>query len=112
MEDTSLGCDTLHIESPDTIEAWEIDPYQLSREEKTGKYLQVVSERNKKPLRVFKDQPIISSRAIETIAGQKFDEKMTIIQEQKRKQSMLLWVGIITAILAVTICIIVLVNMG
>ena len=111
VEETRLDCDTLHIESPDTIEAWELDPYQLSRDEKKGNNLQVVSERNKKPLKVFRDRPAIAGRAIETIAGQKFDEEMTIIQERKQKQSMLLWIGIITAIIAVTIGIIVLVNM-
>jgi len=106
-----LECDTMHIESPTSFEAWELDSYHLSRDETTGEPLQLISERNKKPLRVFRDRPLITGRAIETIAAQQFDERMTIIQERNQKQSMLLWLGIIAVLMAIIIGIIVLSNL-
>lgn len=103
--------DVLYVAFPDTTEAWELDAGQQAKHERTGEYLQVCSVKNKRPLQIFRNRPRISGQSVSNIAAQKFDEQIMVIQERNQKQSMLLWIGIICALLAVTISVIVLLKM-
>lgn len=111
IERHTLETDVLYVASPNSIEAWELDSNQQARHEVTGEYIQVCSVRNKKPLQIFRNRPRIKGQPVSVIAAQKFDEQMTVIQERNQKQSMLLWIGIICALLAVSVAGIVLFKM-
>ena len=112
IERVKLEADVLYVSSPSTTEAWELDPNQQAQNEKTGQYTQFVTGTNRKPLKIFKNVPEQATKPLQTIAGQKFDEYFSYLEEKNQKQSMLLWIGIITVIIAVTIGIVVLVNMN
>lgn len=111
VEPCRLETDVLYVASPETIEAWELDYNQQAKHEKTGRHLQVVSERSKKPLKIFPDRSTLQGQSTEAIASQKQDAELTFMQSKNKRSSMLLWVGIICAILAVTIGVIVLLKM-
>ena len=112
IERVKLEADVLYVSSPPTTEAWELDPNQQAQNEKTGEYTQFVTGTNRKPLKIYKNVPEQETKPLQTIAGQKFDEYFSYIEEKNQKQSMLLWIGIITAIIAVTIGVVVLLNMS
>jgi len=105
-----LPADTLYVASHDDLKAWELDSNQQAITEKNNR-LQVVSERSKKPIRVFRNRPVLNGKSTDVIANQKEDEELTVMERKSQKSSVLLWVGIICAIIAVTIGIIVLSNM-
>src|SRR4030043_1025989 len=100
-----------YVASPDTLEAWELDFNQQCVDEKSGRYCQVISDRNKKPLKIFKNRPTLSGSTTETIASRKEDEELAFLNTHKEKNKMLLWVGIIAALFAVVISIVVLVQL-
>ena len=108
IEERQLETDVLYVASPDDIMAWELDPNQQSRDPKTGDYLQVVSERSKRPLKVFRGRPVLKGQSTDTIASQKEDEELSYILSKSAKNSMLLWLGIVCALIAVIIGIVVL----
>lgn len=112
VEYAQLETDVLYAASPETIEAWELDTNQQARDELTGRYIQVVSERSKKPLRIFKDRPLLSGPSTEAIASQKQDAELAFLNTKSQKNSMLIWIGIICVILAVIIGLIVLLNLN
>ncbi len=112
VEYTQLETDVLYAASPETIEAWELDTNHQAKNELTGRYIQVVSERSKKPLRIFKDSPLLSGPSTEAIASQKQDAELAFLNTKSQKNSMLVWIGIICAILAVIIGLIVLLNLN
>src|SRR4030043_93435 len=101
-----------YVASPDTLEAWELDFNQQCVDEKSGRYCQVISDRNKKPLKIFKNRPTLSGSTTETIASRKEDEELAFLNAHREKNKMLLWVGIIAALLAVVISIVVLVQLN
>lgn len=100
-----LPTDVLYAADVGALQAWELDTNQQARTEGKGEYVQLVSERSKKPLTVFKSRPKLQGRSTETIASQKQDEELTIVQTKSHKSSMLLWLGIITALLVLAFCI-------
>lgn len=107
-----LEADSLCFTSPNTLEAWELDYNQQAKNEETGQFTQFVSSLNKQPLKIYENREQSESHATKVIAAQKFDEKLTQIQKDSESKSMLLWMGIITVVLAIIIGLIVLANMG
>ncbi len=101
-----------YVASPDTLEAWELDFNQQCIDQKNGRYIQIISDRHKKPLKIFKNRPTLSGSTTDTISSRKEDEELAFLNSRKEKNKMVLWVGIIAALIAVVISIVVLVNMN
>ncbi len=110
VEHSRLEVGTLCCASPDTFEAWELDYNQQAKDERTGEFVQFISSLNKQPLKIYTHRPQSQSQSTAQIAAQQFDEKMVQIHKEESKKSMLLWLGIIAAILLVIIGLIVLLN--
>ena len=98
--------------SPETVEAWALDRNQQGIDEETGNIVQTLSERSYKPLVVFdldsEDSSKLAVKNVNTISSQQEDEEMALMERKKSKQSMLLWIGIVATIFALTISIMVL----
>jgi len=107
VEIRELPTDILYAASPDTAQAWELDTNQQARGE-DGSYVQVVSERSKKAIKIFPSGSLLAGRSTDAIASQKQDAELAFMNKRGQKSSMLLWLGIITAIFAVTISIVLL----
>lgn len=110
--DTGIG----YTASPDTVEAWLLDMTQQALDEKTGDRVQVLSERSMEPVIVFdieNAQEIRKryKRDISKIASQQEDEEISYMEQKKRGINRTLIFGIITALFALTISIVVLVNL-
>lgn len=106
--------DAGYAESPDTVEAWALDANQQALNDK-GEYVQVICERDFEPIRVFNlnngHKSNVAVRNVETIASQKHDEELAFMEEKKSKNSQMLWLGIIAAIVALTFALVVLISM-
>lgn len=110
VEDTKLESDILHAESPSTLEAWGLDGNQQAIDEKTGRYIQFISSLSCDPLQIYQNSPVHKSNT-PAIASQTEDQEMVYIEEGKRKDSRLLWIGICLAMLTLTVCVIALLKM-
>ena len=110
-EDVNLESDIAYASLPKEILAWQLDYNQQAQDEITGKWVQTVSFRTKKPLRVFRSRPEIENPSTDIIAGEKFDEAMALLDTVKQKNSMLMWFAIIALFILVIISIIVLTNL-
>lgn len=110
VEDQRLYAETLHAESPDTAEGWLLDSSQMCRDEKTGRYMQFVSSRYGSPIKIYRGRNGRKSPVnIEDVSSQTEDQEMVFIDEKQNRDGRLLWMGIITAMLTLTVCIIALV---
>lgn len=96
-----------HVASPDTLQAWELD-YGQQCKDRRGRFCQVISDRSKKPLQVYKERHVLKGQSTEVIASQKQDEELAFLNTYKERNKMILWVGIIAALIAVVISIVVL----
>lgn len=103
-----LEAESAYIVSPDTVEAWELDYNQQVIHEKSGRNIQVISERDKKPLRVYRFRPTLEGQSTDVIASRTQDEELAFMNTVRAKNRMLTWVGIIAALFAVVISIVVL----
>lgn len=99
------------IAAPEDLQAWESDFSQQFIDRKTGRFVQVISDLNKKPIRVFKDRPSIKGRATDVISSRKQDEELAFLNTHKEKNRALTWVGIIAVLFALVISIVVLVQL-
>lgn len=96
----------------DELREWAIDSNQQAIDERTGEYVQFFSERSYKPVQIYSDYDIsFIGQNVEAIAAQTEDEELTSVANRKTKDSRLLWMGIIAALFAVVISIVVLVNL-
>lgn len=95
----------------DTIEAWEIDLNQQAKDERSGNLIQVISERSKKPLIIFKDRPTLQGPSTNALASRKQDEAIAYFNNQREKNKLVTWVGIIAALFAVVISLVVLLRL-
>lgn len=93
------------------LQAWEIDRSQQAKDEITGRWVQTVSDRSKKPIRVFRNSANNASRETDTIAGQKWDEALAFRDSVKQKNSLSIWFAIIAVVMLLIISIIALVNL-
>jgi hypothetical protein len=100
-----------YVASPDTLEAWELDFNQQCIDAKTGRFVQIISNRHRKPLKIFKERSTLKGSTTDTIASRKQDEELAFMNALREKNKMLLWVGIIAALFAVVISIVVLVTL-
>jgi len=100
-----------HVASPDSLQAWELDFSQQFKDPKSGRFVQVISDRSKKPLKVFKLRSELSGQSTDVIASQKQDEELAFLNTYHEKNKMIVWVGIIAALFAVVISVVVLLIM-
>jgi hypothetical protein len=100
-----------YIVSSDTVEAWHQDYNQQTKDEKRGRVFQVISERSKNPLKIFQERKPVKGQTTEVIASQTQDSELAFMNSKREKNKMLIWVGIIAALLAVVISIVVLVKL-
>jgi hypothetical protein len=100
-----------YIVSSDTVEAWHQDYNQQIKDERKGKVFQVISERSKNPLIIFHERKPVKGQTTEVIASQTQDSELAFMNSKREKNKMLIWVGIIAALLAVVISIVVLVQL-
>lgn len=114
VEDKQLECGIVHAESPKELEAWGLDSNQQAKDERTGRYFQVVSSRSYIPLQIYRSDnkaPQVVGSNVTTIASQTEDEEMIFLEERQTRDSRVLWFGIIAALFAVVISLVVLLNM-
>lgn len=109
-EHDKLEAGTLCFADPDRFQAWELDYNQQAKEENKGHFTQFVSTLNKKPLKIFDNRPQLRSQSANQIAAQQFDEQLVQVHQAKQKQSMLLWLGIISLSILLMIGLIVFFN--
>lgn len=110
VDDVRIDADVVHAEAPEVLKAWALNSLQQAKDEYTGRYVQVVSERSYKPIQIYrsKGSDVVGS-TVAHVASETEDEEMTFLEERKGKDGRLLWIGIITGLLVLTFCIIVLV---
>lgn len=100
--------------SPDSIidfknnRAWELAYPQQCEEEKTGKTIQIISEVDQTPITIYRNRPELDSSS--DLFNRKVKEGLSTIEHTKNKTGMILWVGIVAALMAVTITAVVLVK--
>lgn len=100
-----------YVASPDTLEAWELDFNQQCINIKNGRFCQVISNRHKKPLKIFKNRQVLQGSTTDVLASRKEDEELAFMNTRREKNKMLLWAGIIAVLFAVVISIVVLVQL-
>lgn len=91
-----------YIVSLDTLEAWEQDINQQCQDEK-DRNIQVISELQKKPLRIFKKKPVNSGPSTNILASRRQDEELSFMNQRKEKNKTLTWIAVIVAMLTVTL---------
>lgn len=111
VEDVKAESDISYASLPAETLAWKLDFGQMAEDEISKKWVQTVSFRNKKPLKVFRSRPEIPEQSTDIIAGEKFDEAMAMLDSYRQKNSLLLWFAIIAVFLLLIISIVVLTNM-
>ncbi|MBA7613515.1 hypothetical protein ES703_20766 [subsurface metagenome] len=110
VSDERLRAGTIHAENPGTAEAWGLDSRLQCQDEKTGRYVQFISSLNCDPIPIYKNPstpPVKTNTSL--IASQTEDQEMVYVDTATNKNSTLLWIGICTALLTLTVCIIALV---
>lgn len=100
-----------YVASHDTVEAWELDYNQQVLDESTGQYTQFLTEYSKKPIKIYKDRPALVGLSTKVLASREQDAEIAYSDTRRQKNSMLLWVGIIAVLFAVTMSIIALVQL-
>lgn len=108
VEDAKAEIDISNAALPKDLLTWEIDYAQQATDEITGKLVQTVSYRSKKPIRVFEDVQQIEEQSTNIIASEKFDEALALLDSFKQKNSLLMWFAIIALFLLVVISLVVL----
>lgn len=109
MEDASLdtvesGC---YGTNERDYEAWGINESSQIFDRRTGRPVQVLTGWNCNPVSLFGRNGLekIDQDKINSLAGRVTDEAITWFEEQKRKHTIILWIGIIGVILALGIVI-------
>lgn len=110
VTDIKLDADIGYVASHDTPEAWGLNRTQQAKELRTGQFIQLICERSGKPIQVFRNggsSNSIIGYDISTIAKQAEDRAQQESEQDKPKDSQLLWFGIITTIVAITFLLVV-----
>lgn len=110
MEDASLdkiegGC---YGTNERNYEAWAINEYTQLFDRATGRPIQILTSWSCDPLNIFGDDNStekIDMDKINALAARVTDASLVWFEEQKRKHTLLLWVGIIGVILALGVVI-------
>ena len=111
IDDVRLEADVNYATRPDEIQAFVLDYNQQAKDEKTGRYVQTVSELSKRPLKVFRNVPVLPDQDTDTIADQKWDEAQAFRDHYHQKNSLLMWFAILAIMFALVISIMVLVRL-
>ena len=114
VDDAKLDSGVVHAEDPDSAVAWLLDSQQQFKDEYNGRWHQVISDLSFKPIVIFDsiaDKRGTVDKNITTISKQTEDEEMVFLDRRKSKDGRLLWLGICLAMLTLTVCIVVLLNM-
>lgn len=91
-----------YIVSPDSLEAWEEDINQQFHDRR-GRNTQVISELQKRPLKIYQDKPENTGPGTAVLASRKQDEELSFTSKRKEKNKLLTWVAVIVAMLTVTL---------
>ena len=108
--DIKFDADLGYVASPDTPEAWGLNRTQQAKELRTGQFIQLICERSGKPIQVFRNSGStndIIGYDISTIANQAEDRAQQESERDRPKDSQLLWLGIITTIIAIAFLLVV-----
>jgi hypothetical protein len=108
-KDEKMEADLLHASSPETAEGWLLESRQMVKDEITNEYIQFVSSKYGCPIRIYKVEEE-SNPNIEGISSQTEDQEMVFTTDQHSKSGMMLWVGIATGLLTLTVLVVVLVT--
>lgn len=100
----------LHIESPETAEAWLLNQKQMCKDENTGQYVQFVSSQNCVPIKIYRNGSNEKTTDMSLISSQTDDAEMVFIDTKSSKNSQLLWIGICLALLTLTVLVVALVR--
>lgn len=103
VDDGKLDAFVAHAESIKETAAWELNSFQQAIDEKTGRYIQFISDRSFRPLQIYRN-PISATGNISTIAGQTEDQEMVFLEEGRKRDGRMLWIGIILAMLTLCFC--------
>jgi hypothetical protein len=102
--DKKFGADIGYVTSPDDVTAWGLNRTQQAKDLQTGRYIQLLSERNAKPIKVFRnsgsDNDIVGCD-IETIARQGEDRAQQESERDRPKDGRILWIGIIATMITI-----------
>lgn len=110
VEDAKAEADIQYVSLPQDFFAWMLSNYQMAFDEVKQVWVQTVSFRNKKPMRVFEEWPNITDSPVDNIATDKFDEASALRDEEKSKDSMQMWWVIIALALTIIMGIMILVK--
>jgi len=109
----SLDADTGYVESPDDIQGWLLNRTQQAKDLNTGRYIQLISERDCRPIQVFRnghsssEVESITEKNISDIARQTEDKAQLLVEQESNTDGRVLWIGIITGIIAITFLLVV-----
>ena len=106
--DAELNVERRYATSPKSMEAWGLNRIQQVKDKITGKYVQFISEISYNPLTLWpssdKKEDKSVKHNINEIAGEAVDDELAYIDERKRKNSMLVILGIIASLLTLVVC--------
>lgn len=110
ITDERLEAGTVHAECEETAEAWGLDSGQQCIDEETGRYVQFVSSLSCNPIRIYQERNHYKEASVSLISSQTEDKEMTFTAREQGNRSKLLWIGICTALLSITVLVIALVR--
>lgn len=94
--------------SPDSIidyrnnRAWELAYSQQCVDER-GNSLQVISEIAQTPIKIYPERPDLKSDASSDLFNRKVKEGISTTEANKNRNGMMLWVGIVAALISIAI---------
>ena len=92
--------------------AWDLDYNQQYIDEYSGKSFQVVSEKDYRPIRIYKGRVEHKTDSFDDLFFRKIKESLSLINERKRKNNTMLWLGIVLTLFAITISAMVLMSLN
>ena len=103
--DDKLDAFEAHAELLQDCLAWEMDSFQQAIDEKTKRFIQFIGERSYRPIKIFRSlqNGNENDTNITTIASQTEDQEMVFLDEGKKKDGRLLWLGICLCLVTITI---------
>lgn len=102
--------------SPDSIidfknnRAWELAYTQQCIDERSGDAVQVISEIDQTPIKIYRSRPDLQSDASLDLFNRKVKEGLSTVEHSKNSNSMMLWLGIVAALITIAITAVVLVK--
>ena len=101
--DDKLEAFEAHCENPKECVAWELDSLQQCIDQKTGHFIQFIGELSFRPIKIYHSLVRSKDTNITAISSQTEDAEMTFLEAGKKKEGMVLWLGISLALVTLTI---------